>query len=67
MWCKDGMSLHCNYPNNRWIKMSKFISVDNCCITLYTDTTGYAKNTISREFTGRKKVFTALNNEVKEC
>ena len=32
----------------------------------YIDTAGYAKNTISQGLIGRK-VFTALNNEVKEC
>ena len=38
-----------DYPNNIWVKMSKVIWVDECCITLYTDTAGYAKNTISRD------------------
>ena len=46
--------------------MSKVIWVDECCITLYTDTAGYAKKTISRDWLV-EKVFAALNNEVKEC
>ena len=32
----------------------------------YIDTAGYAKNTITRDWLV-EKVFTALNNEVKEC
>ena len=46
--------------------MTKVIWVDECCITLYTDTTGYAKNTISRDWLV-EKVSAAVNNEVKEC
>ena len=65
MWYKDGMSQHCNYPNNRGIKMPQAIWVDECCITFYTDTAGYAKNIISWDWL-LEKVFAALNNEVKE-
>jgi len=42
------------------------IWVDECCITFYTDTAGYAYNTIRRDWLV-EKVFVALNNEVKEC
>ena len=60
------MSLHSNYPNNRWVKMSKDIDiwVDECCIMLYTNTAGYARNTISWDWLV-VKIFAALNNEVK--
>ena len=75
-WCyqfathKCGINMRCffsgNYPKNRGMKMSKVIWVDECCITSYTDTAGYAKNTISWDWLV-EKVFAVLNNEVKEC
>ena len=58
--------VHCNYPDDRWVKTSEVIWVDECCIMFYTNIAGYAKNTISRDWLV-EKVFAALDNEFKEC